>query len=82
MNNRMPKLMWKYTPNGKKKKPWKAFGQGRIRAVKAQLMTNDDNLFRIKSFEVLLIKFSPVFCYFLPHRFYSQTPSSYVLPLM
>ena len=73
--------MWKYRPKGrKKKKTWKATEQGQIRAIKAQLMMNDI-LFGLKSFEVL-VQFPPVFCYFLPLRFYSQTPSSYVIPLM
>jgi hypothetical protein len=80
VNNRMPKLMWKYRRKGRDGGTWKATGQGRIRAIKAQLMTNYI-LFRIKSFEVL-VQFSPVFCYFLPLRFYSRTPSSFVLPLM
>jgi len=44
--------MWKYRPNGGG--TWKAIGQGGIRAIKAQLMTNANILFRIKSFEVLV----------------------------
>jgi hypothetical protein len=46
------------------------------------MMMMNNILFRIKSFEVLLMQFSPVFCYVLALRFHSQTLSAFVLPVM